>query len=133
MHLRADSKATQLTTNQGLPIRNNQNSLTVGARGRVLLQDFILREKLMHFDQERIPERVVHACGSAAHCLFECLEPCSDITRADFLQRPGERVPVFTRFSAVAGNKAGRTHIAGKALNNTASPLDLLLLRPPAA
>jgi catalase len=105
LHQQADSPATQLTTNQGVPIGDNQNSLKAGARGPVLLQDFILREKITHFDHERIPERVVHARGSAAHGFFECLESLSDITRADFLQRPGERVPVFTRFSTVAGNK----------------------------
>ena len=96
---------TQLTTNQGAPIADNQNSLKAGARGPVLLQDFILREKIMHFDHERIPERVVHARGSGAHGFFECLESCADVTMADFLQRPGEKIPVFTRFSTVAGNK----------------------------
>jgi len=101
----AQQPAEQLTTNQGIPISDNQNSLKVGARGPVLLQDFILREKIMHFDHERIPERVVHARGSAAHGFFECLEDCSDVTAADFLQRPGEKVPLFTRFSTVAGNK----------------------------
>jgi catalase len=105
LHQQADGPATQLTTNQGVPVGENQNSLKVGPRGPVLLQDFILREKIMAFDHERIPERVVHARGSAAHGFFECLEDLSDITRADFLQRPGERVPVFTRFSTVAGNK----------------------------
>jgi catalase len=105
VHQQADGPAIQLTTNQGVPIGDNQNSLKAGARGPVLLQDFILREKIMHFDHERIPERVVHARGSAAHGYFECLESLSDITRADFLQRVGERVPVFTRFSTVAGNK----------------------------
>jgi catalase len=104
-HQQADAPATQLTTNQGVPIADNQNSLKAGARGPVLLQDFILREKIMHFDHERIPERVVHARGSAAHGFFECLESCADVTIADFLQRPGERIPVFTRFSTVAGNK----------------------------
>src|SRR6201999_3976784 len=82
-----------------------QNSLKAGARGPVLLQDFILREKITHFDHERIPERVVHARGSAAHGYFECLAPLGDITRAAFLQKKGDRVPVFTRFSTVAGNK----------------------------
>jgi catalase len=105
LHQQASEEATQLTTNQGVPIADNQNSLKAGARGPVLLQDFILREKIMHFDHERIPERVVHARGSAAHGFFECLEDLSDITTADFLQRPGERIPVFTRFSTVAGNK----------------------------
>src|SRR6201996_3866939 len=105
LHQQANSTATLLTTNQGVPFGDNQNSLKVGARGPVLLQDFLLREKIMAFDHERIPERVVHARGSAAHGFFECLEDLSDITRADFLQRPGDRVPVFTRFSTVAGNK----------------------------
>ena len=105
LHQQADSPATLLTTNQGIPISDNQNSLKAGARGPVLLQDFILREKIMHFDHERIPERVVHARGSAAHGFFECLEDCSDITHADFLQRVGEKTPLFTRFSTVAGNK----------------------------
>jgi catalase len=101
----AENAAQQLTTNQGVPISDNQNSLKAGPRGPVLLQDFILREKIMHFDHERIPERVVHARGSAAHGYFECLESCADVTSADFLQRPGEKIPLFTRFSTVAGNK----------------------------
>ena len=101
----ASGATDQLTTNLGVPIGDNQNSLKAGPRGPVLLQDFILREKIMHFDHERIPERVVHARGSAAHGFFECLESCADITAADFLQRPGEKIPVFTRFSTVAGNK----------------------------
>jgi catalase len=105
LHQQANGPETLLTSNQGVPISDNQNSLKVGPRGPVLLQDFILREKIMHFDHERIPERVVHARGSAAHGFFECLDDCSDVTRADFLQRPGERIPVFTRFSTVAGNK----------------------------
>jgi catalase len=105
LHQQAAGADTQLTTNQGVPIGDNQNSLKAGARGPVLLQDFILREKIMHFDHERIPERVVHARGSAAHGFFECLDDCSDVTSADFLQRPGEKTPVFTRFSTVAGNK----------------------------
>jgi catalase len=104
-HQQAAGPETQLTTNQGVPISDNQNSLKAGPRGPVLLQDFILREKIMHFDHERIPERVVHARGSAAHGFFECLDSCADVTRADFLQRVGDRVPVFTRFSTVAGNK----------------------------
>lgn len=105
LHQQASDMDTTLTTNQGVPISDNQNSLKAGPRGPVLLQDFVLREKIMHFDHERIPERVVHARGSAAHGFFECLESCADLTAADFLQRPGERIPVFTRFSTVAGNK----------------------------
>lgn len=105
LHQQADGPDTTLTTNQGVPISDNQNSLKTGQRGPVLLEDFVLREKIMHFDHERIPERVVHARGSAAHGFFECLESCADVTAADFLQRPGKRIPVFTRFSTVAGNK----------------------------
>ncbi|HQR90794.1 MAG TPA: catalase, partial [Caulobacter sp.] len=70
LHQQSADQAHQLTTNQGVPISDNQNSLKAGARGPVLLQDFILREKIMHFDHERIPERVVHARGSAAHGFF---------------------------------------------------------------
>jgi catalase len=105
VHQQADDIATQLTTNQGVPVADNQNSLKVGPRGPVLLQDFILREKIMHFDHERIPERVVHARGSAAHGYFECTDALADITRADFLGERGKRTPVFVRFSTVAGNK----------------------------
>jgi len=92
-----------LTTNQGIAIADNQNQLKAGASGPVLLEDFVLREKVFHFDHERIPERVVHARGSAAHGFFELSESLSDITRADLFQRRGERTPVFARFSTVAG------------------------------
>src|ERR1700753_3698966 len=78
-----------LTTNQGVPVADNQNSLKVGERGPVLLQDFILREKIMHFDHERIPERIVHARGSAAHGYFEVTHPLSKLTKAAFLQKKG--------------------------------------------
>src|SRR6201990_877206 len=88
LHQQAGGAPTQLTTNQGIPVSDNQNSLKVGERGPVLLQDFILREKIMHFDHERIPERIVHARGSAAHGFFECLESCADVPMADFLHRP---------------------------------------------
>jgi catalase len=92
-----------LTTNQGIRVSDNQNSLTSGARGPVLLEDFVLREKIFHFDHERIPERIVHARGSAAHGYFEVYESLGDITRADLFQRSGEKTPVFVRFSTVAG------------------------------
>ena len=92
-----------LTTNQGLALSDNQNSLKSGARGPTLLEDFVLREKITSFDHERIPERIVHARGSAAHGYFELTKSCKDITTADFLQRPGQRTRVFTRFSTVAG------------------------------
>lgn len=94
---------THLTTNQGIPVADNQNQLKAGARGPVLLEDFVLREKIFHFDHERIPERIVHARGSAAHGYFELYESLSEITSADLFQRAGERTPVFARFSTVAG------------------------------
>ena len=92
-----------LTTNQGIRVSDNQNSLKSGARGPVLLEDFVLREKIFHFDHERIPERIVHARGSAAHGYFELYDSLGDITRADLFQRKGEKTPVFVRFSTVAG------------------------------
>ncbi|MBB5686652.1 catalase [Sphingobium boeckii] len=95
--------AAHLTTNQGIRVSDNQNSLKSGERGPTLLEDFVLREKIFHFDHERIPERIVHARGSAAHGFFECTESLADITKADLFQRVGERTPLFTRFSTVAG------------------------------
>ena len=92
-----------LTTNQGIPISDNQNSLRAGRRGPTLLEDFVLREKIFHFDHERIPERIVHARGSGAHGYFELYESLSQYTKADFLQRPGEKTRVFARFSTVTG------------------------------
>lgn len=92
-----------LTTNQGIRISDNQNQLKSGARGPVLLEDFVLREKIFHFDHERIPERIVHARGSGAHGFFELYESLADLTTADLFQRAGETTPVFTRFSTVAG------------------------------
>jgi len=97
------AQAFQLTTDQGIPVSDNQNSLKAGSRGPTLLEDFVFREKIFHFDHERIPERIVHARGSAAHGFFELYESLADITRADIFQRPGERTPLFTRFSTVAG------------------------------
>jgi catalase len=94
-----------LTTNQGTRINDNQNSLKAGARGPSLLEDFILREKITHFDHERIPERVVHARGAAAHGHFQVYEPLSELTRAKFLQDPAVKTPVFVRFSTVAGSR----------------------------
>jgi catalase len=98
-----DAAQDHLTTNQGAKISDNQNQLKAGERGPVLLEDFVLREKIFHFDHERIPERIVHARGSAAHGFFELYESLSDITKADIFQRPGEKTPLFTRFSTVAG------------------------------
>jgi catalase len=92
-----------LTTNQGIPVSDDQNSLRAGPRGPTLLEDFVLREKITHFDHERIPERIVHARGTGAHGYFELDESLSRYTKADFLCRPGERTPVFARISTVAG------------------------------
>jgi catalase len=103
--VRADSGEQRLTTNQGVPVADNQNSLKVGLRGPTALEDFILREKITHFDHERIPERVVHARGSAAHGYFESYEDLSAVTRAAPFAAPGKRTPVFVRFSTVAGER----------------------------
>ena len=94
-----------LTTNFGQPIADNQNTLKAGLRGPAILADFILREKLTHFDHERIPERIVHARGSGAHGFFECDASLAHYTRAAFLSAPGKRTPVFVRFSTVAGER----------------------------
>lgn len=92
-----------LTTNQGVRIADDQNSLRAGNRGPTLLEDFILREKITHFDHERIPERIVHARGSAAHGYFQPYKSLKDITKADFLSDPDKITPVFVRFSTVQG------------------------------
>lgn len=84
-------------------IANDQNSLRAGTRGPTLLEDFILREKITHFDHERIPERIVHARGSAAHGYFQPYKSLSDITKAAFLSDPEKITPVFVRFSTVQG------------------------------
>ncbi len=103
--VRVDNSGHALTTNQGVAIGDNQNSLKAGLRGPTLLEDFILREKITHFDHERIPERIVHARGSAAHGFFECFEPLTDITRAAPFQAAGKITPTFVRFSTVAGER----------------------------
>jgi len=95
----------ELTTNQGLRIPDNHNSLKAGRRGPTLLEDFILREKITHFDHERIPERVVHARGEAAHGYFQVYKSLSQFTCANFLQDPDAKTPVFVRFSTVAGSR----------------------------
>ncbi len=92
-----------LTTNHGVPLSDNQNSLSLGTRGPTLLEDFALREKIFHFDHERIPERIVHARGTGAHGFFECTAPIPGLTRASLFQTKGERIPVFCRISTVAG------------------------------
>jgi catalase len=102
---RVNSAGQALTTNQGVPVANNQDSLKAGLRGPTLLEDFILREKITHFDHERIPERIVHARGSAAHGYFEAYEALTDLTQAAPFTEAGKRTPVFVRFSTVAGER----------------------------
>jgi len=106
--VRVDSSGQALTTNQGVAIADNQNSLKAGLRGPVLLEDFILREKITHFDHERIPERIVHARGSAAHGYFEAYEDLRDLTKAAPFKQAGKRTPVFVRFSTVAGERGSK-------------------------
>ncbi|MDB5914444.1 MAG: katE, partial [Ramlibacter sp.] len=106
--VRVDSSGQVLTTNQGVAVADNQNSLKYGVRGPALLEDFILREKLTHFDHERIPERIVHARGSGAHGFFECYEPATDITKAAPFKEAGKITPVFVRFSTVQGERGSK-------------------------
>src|SRR6201746_2591600 len=94
-----------MTTNQGVRINDDQNSLKAGDRGPTLLEDFILREKITHFDHERIPERIVHARGSGAHGYFESYDSLADVTKASIFAEAGKRTPVFVRFSTVAGER----------------------------
>ena len=103
--VRVDSTGRMLTTNQGVPVGDNQASLKAGLRGPSLLEDFILREKITHFDHERIPERIVHARGSAAHGYFECYQSLEQHTRASLFAEAGKQTPVFVRFSTVAGER----------------------------
>ncbi|MBR3062405.1 MAG: catalase [Exiguobacterium sp.] len=91
----------QLTTNQGVPIGDNANSITAGRRGPTLLEDYQLIEKLAHFDRERVPERVVHARGAGAHGVFTVKNSMKRYTKAAFLQEEGQETPVFARFSTV--------------------------------
>lgn len=102
-HQTTTSADNTLTTNQGLAISDNQNSLKGGLRGPTLLEDMVLREKITHFDHERIPERIVHARGSGAHGFFQPLKGASRFSKAAFLQDPEEKTRVFVRFSTVAG------------------------------
>ncbi len=103
--VRVDPAGRHLTTNQGVPVADNQHSLKIGLRGPTAMEDFILREKLTHFDHERIPERVVHARGSAAHGFFEAYDDFSELTRAVPFAAKGKQTPVFVRFSTVAGER----------------------------
>jgi catalase len=104
-HQTASEDAPLLTTQQGTPVADDQNSLKIGMRGPAALEDFHFREKIFHFDHERIPERVVHARGFGAHGYFENYQSLANITRADLFQRSGDKTPAFVRFSTVAGNK----------------------------
>lgn len=103
LHQIAGGEYPPLSTNQGVPVRDDQNSLKSSPRGPVLLEDFILREKITHFDHERIPERIVHARGSAAHGYFELTQSLGKYTTAKILTEVGKKTPLFTRFSTVAG------------------------------
>jgi catalase len=98
-----DGTDGHITTNHGVKITDTDNSLKAGSRGPTIMEDFHFREKLMHFDHERIPERIVHARGSGAYGFFQVYEPLSDLTRAKFLQDPSAKTPVFVRFSTVVG------------------------------
>ena len=100
---RSDATGQALRTNQGVKIADNQNTLKAGPRGPSLLEDFIMREKITHFDHERIPERIVHARGTGAHGFFQAYENHAALTKAGFLQDPGKKTPVFVRFSTVQG------------------------------
>ena len=102
-HQSAGGTHPALTTNQGIPVADNQNSLRANVRGPTLLEDFVLREKITHFDHERIPERIVHARGTAVHGYFELTESLTQYTTAKILTEVGEKTPVFTRISTVAG------------------------------
>jgi catalase len=106
--VRVDSSGQMLTTNQGVRVADNQNSLKAGVRGPVLLEDFILREKITHFDHERIPERIVHARGSGAHGFFECYQPLTHLTKAAPFKEAGKITPVFVRFSTVQGERGSK-------------------------
>ncbi len=100
-----DGSNQLLTTNTGVPVNDDQNSLKAGARGPTLLEDFIFREKMTHFDHERIPERIVHARGAGAHGHFQAYPNAAALSRAAFLQDPSVQTPVFVRFSTVAGSR----------------------------
>ncbi|GAB2934559.1 catalase [Micromonospora polyrhachis] len=102
---RLDNRGKVMTTDQGIPVQDTDNSLKAGARGPTLLEDFHLREKIMRFDHERIPERVVHARGSGAHGYFQVYESLAELTCAEFLADPSVRTPVFVRFSTVQGSR----------------------------
>lgn len=107
-HQQSEGDAPALTTQQGVIVADNQNSLRAASRGPTLLEDFVLREKIHHFDHERIPERIVHARGSAAHGYFELTESLENYTTAKILTEKNKQTPLFTRFSTVAGSKGSK-------------------------
>ncbi|MWV46411.1 catalase [Paenibacillus sp. HJL G12] len=100
-----NDSGTKMTTNQGVRITDDEHSLKAGDRGPTLMEDFQFREKMTHFDHERIPERIVHARGFGAHGYFQVYEPMNEVTKAKFLQDPSVKTPVFVRFSTVAGSR----------------------------
>lgn len=102
---RVDDNGKKMTTNQGLRISEDEHTLKAGTRGPTLMEDFHFREKMTHFDHERIPERIVHARGSGAHGYFQVYEPMAEYTKAKFLQDPSVKTPVFVRYSTVAGSR----------------------------
>ncbi|WP_430789876.1 catalase [Virgibacillus flavescens] len=102
---RVDDQGKKMTTNQGLKVSEDEFSLKAGERGPTLMEDFHFREKMTHFDHERIPERIVHARGFAAHGEFELYDSMKEYTKAGFLQDPSKKTPVFVRFSTVAGSR----------------------------
>ncbi len=102
---RVEHDGENLTTNQAVPLSHTDDSLKAGSRGPTLMEDFHFREKMMHFDHERIPERVVHARGFGAHGFFQCYEPQTEFTKAKFLKDPSKKTPVFVRFSTVVGSR----------------------------
>ena len=106
--VRLDGGGQMLTTNQGVRVSDNQSSLKAGLRGPALLEDFVLREKITHFDHERIPERIVHARGSGAHGFFEAYDTLAEFTRATPFAAAGKVTPVFVRFSTVAGERGSK-------------------------
>lgn len=102
---RIETQGEAMTTDQGIAIEHTEDSLRAGVRGPTLMDDFHLREKIMRFDHERIPERIVHARGAGAHGVFQVYESQSKLTKAKFLQDPKKETPVFVRFSTVAGSR----------------------------
>ena len=115
-HQIAGGEHPALTTNQGIPISDNQNSLKANLHGPTLLEDFVLREKITHFDHERIPERIMHARATGAHGFFELSESLKSYTTAKVLTEVGERTPVFTRISPVADGTGPLRDVRGFAV-----------------